>query len=222
MPDAGDEPAPSSMRLAILDDRALLNRALTLLLEQGDKDSTKPVPIEVVYAGPECESARELSPDAFVVAVDSQGLAGERMAVDLARDGHRVLLFGSPVDMMRVRSAFDAGVLGLVPATCSVDDLHAALGDVASGSLHMTPLVAGILAGVSRTPELSPRELETLQLYAAGLKLRTVAHRLGISPHTAKEYLDRVREKYAVVGRRARTRTELFREAQRDGFVGGE
>jgi DNA-binding CsgD family transcriptional regulator len=46
-----------------------------------------------------------------------------------------------------------------------------------------------------------------------------VANQLGISPHTAKEYLDRVRAKYAQVGRTARTRTELYVEANRDGLL---
>lgn len=44
---------------------------------------------------------------------------------------------------------------------------------------------------------------------------------MGISPHTAKEYLDRVRAKYQQVGRPARTRTELYAEASRDGLLPG-
>ena len=58
-----------------------------------------------------------------------------------------------------------------------------------------------------------------MRLYASGLKLTAVGHRMGISPHTAKEYLDRVRVKYANLGRDARTRTELYAEANRDGLL---
>lgn len=215
-----------TMRLAILDDRTLLSSGLTMLLEQGTVEQGTGSAIErqtpttqVVYSGPDCSQALLADPDVFVVAVDSAGIPGERIAVDLARDGRRVLMFGWPTDVARTRAAFDAGVLGLLPASSSVDDLHAALTDIDAGNFHVTPVVAGILAGFSRTPELSPREMETLQLYAGGLKLSAVASRLGISPHTAKEYLDRVREKYAQAGRQARTRTELFIEAQRDGFI---
>ena len=50
--------------------------------------------------------------------------------------------------------------------------------------------------------------------------MTAVARRLEISPHTAKEYLDRVRAKYAAVGREARTRTELYAAAQSDGLLG--
>ena len=213
------QPDPSPViRLAILDDRTLLRSGLALVLEQHASGS---LTTQVVYAGPDCGSARLANPDVFIVAVDSAGIAGERMAVDLAREGRRVLMFGTPLDLARARMSFDAGVLGLLPAPSTVEDLRAALVDASAGTFHVTPLVAGILANFSRTPDLSPRERETLQLYAGGLKLAAVAGRLGISPHTAKEYLDRVREKYAQVGRQARTRTELFIEAQRDGFVEG-
>ena len=79
--------------------------------------------------------------------------------------------------------------------------------------------LASILASTNDTPDLSPRELDALRLYASGLKLSAVAHRMGISPHTAKEYLDRVRAKYSQVGRPARTRTELYAAATRDGLL---
>lgn len=216
------------IRLALLDDRTLMRSAIALLLERGDGSEVSDavganpaaLPMQVVYAGTSCGQAREAQPDVFVVAIDTPGIAGEQMAVDLANEGRRVILFGSPTDHTRLRSAFDAGVLGFVPAASTVSDFQLALADAHAGSLHFTPLVAGIMTSVGKSPELSPREIETLRLYAQGLKLSAVAGRLGISPHTAKEYLDRVREKYEQVGRRARTRTELFIEAQRDGLIG--
>ena len=47
-------------------------------------------------------------------------------------------------------------------------------------------------------PNLSIQELSALRLYASGLKLDSVARRMNVSPATAKEYLDRVRAKYAM------------------------
>ncbi|MFM7146928.1 MAG: LuxR C-terminal-related transcriptional regulator [Actinomycetales bacterium] len=210
--------SPPVIRLAILDDRTLLRSGLAMLLEHSGNSSLL---TQVVYAGSDCGQARLANPDVVVVAIDTPGIPGERMAADLAREGRRVLLFGSPSDPTRIRATFDAGVLGLLPPASTVDDLHEAVTSVNAGDLHLNPAVVAILTGISRTPDLSPRELETLQLYASGLKLSAVAGRLGISPHTAKEYLDRVRDKYTQAGRQARTRTELFIEAQRDGFVEG-
>lgn len=69
-------------------------------------------------------------------------------------------------------------------------------------------------------PRLSDRERSVLVMYVSGLKMTSVARRLDISPHTAKEYLDRVRGKYVAVGRPAPTKVDLHREAMRDGLMG--
>lgn len=46
-----------------------------------------------------------------------------------------------------------------------------------------------------------------------------VAQRLGISVRTVNSYLDRVRIKYANVGRPARTKASLVARAIQDGLV---
>ena len=68
-------------------------------------------------------------------------------------------------------------------------------------------------------PELTDQEQRVLMLYASGLKMAAVARTLHISPYTAKEYIDRVRTKYANAGRPASTKLDLHREAVRDGYV---
>jgi len=49
-----------------------------------------------------------------------------------------------------------------------------------------------------------------------------VAQRLGIRARTVSTYLDRVRIKYANVGRAARTKTALVARAIEDGLVSPE
>jgi DNA-binding CsgD family transcriptional regulator len=68
-------------------------------------------------------------------------------------------------------------------------------------------------------PTLSDQERRALQLYASGLKMTAVAHTMNVSPHTAKEYIARVRAKYAAAARPARTKTDLYREAVRDHLL---
>lgn len=79
--------------------------------------------------------------------------------------------------------------------------------------------VGGRHTGDGGVPELTPRESEVLRLYAAGLPLRSVAQRVGVTEHTAREYLRRIRRKYALVGRPAPTKTHLFRRAVQDGHL---
>lgn len=76
-----------------------------------------------------------------------------------------------------------------------------------------------ILANTKDRPDLCIQETDALRLYAAGLTLVAVAHRMGIYLHTAKEYLDRVRRKYELIGRTARTRTELYVVESHDGIL---
>jgi len=67
--------------------------------------------------------------------------------------------------------------------------------------------------------KLSPREQEVLSLYASGLALKQVAYSLDITVHTAKEHIDRVRGKYATIGRPAVNKTELLMRAIEDGLI---
>ena len=69
--------------------------------------------------------------------------------------------------------------------------------------------------------QLANREREVLRLYAAGLPLKAVAERLGISYNTAKENITRIRVKYIEVGRPAPTKIDLLHRAIEDGLVDG-
>lgn len=133
--------------------------------------------------------------------------------------GIQVLLISAYDDAVAIRSGMHAGALGFVPKRVSRGQLMDALPTVARDELYLSVDLAPMLASAADTPDLSPRELDALRLYASGLKLSAVAHRMGISPHTAKEYLDRVRAKYQQVGCPARMRTELSAAASRDGLL---
>lgn len=68
-------------------------------------------------------------------------------------------------------------------------------------------------------PRLSAQETAVLVDYASGLKLETCARRAGIRPGTARQYLDRVKQKYLDAGRPARTKLELALRAREDGLL---
>jgi DNA-binding NarL/FixJ family response regulator len=163
------------------------------------------------------------SPDVAILDIDlGPGSTSVSHGVLALQDaGAKVLVISAFEDPPAVRSALVVGALGFVPKRVSVDALLEAIVTVARGELYLSVDLAAILAAAVETPNLSPRELDALRLYASGLKLSAVGHRMGISPHTAKEYLDRVRVKYANLGRAARTRTELYAEANRDGLLEG-
>ena len=202
--------------IAIIDDHELVREGLASLIT-GNDDSVG----HLVYCGDNPTQAAALAPAIALLDVDlgprSSSLAA--CVTELMEAGAKVLLISAFEDAVAVRDAMAAGALGFVPKRASVEVLREALETVSAGEFYLSVDLAAILASASETPELSPRELDVLRLYASGLKLSAVANQLGISPHTAKEYLDRLRAKYALVGRTARTRTELYVEARRDGLL---
>lgn len=62
---------------------------------------------------------------------------------------------------------------------------------------------------------------EVLELYAAGESAKRVALMLGLSIETVRDYISRIRQKYALSGRLTVTRIDLFGRAQGDGYLPG-
>jgi DNA-binding NarL/FixJ family response regulator len=130
-----------------------------------------------------------------------------------------VILISAFEEGASIREAVEAGAVGFVPKRVAPEELLEAVRTAARGELILTADLAAILANAANRPALSERERQALSLYASGLTVAEVAAHMGVSPHTAKEYIDRVRDKYTAVGRRARTRTELYAEASKDGML---
>jgi DNA-binding NarL/FixJ family response regulator len=210
------------MRLAIVDDHEMVREGLAaLLLADASRDGAGDVTL--VYVGADPRAVINVRPDVVLLDIDLGPAMPSitEFLPPIVAVGTHVLLISAFEEAPAIRRALRAGALGFVPKRVSSAELVEALQTVARGELYMSVDLANILANAPEAPGLSPRELDALRLYASGLKLAAVASRMGISPHTAKEYLDRVRAKYENVGRSARTRTQLFAEAQRDGFLTG-
>jgi len=202
-----------SITVAVVDDHELVREGLKVLLESTSR--------HVCYTGPDTWDALHQGPDVVLLDVDlgpDQPGIKERVAacVDL---GTRVLLISAFDDASSIRDGISAGALGFIPKRVTLEELASALDTVAAGELYLSADLASILSNALVRPDLSPRERDALSLYASGLTMNAVARRMGVSPHTAKEYIDRVRAKYAAVGRQARTRTELYAAATKDGVI---
>ena len=142
--------------------------------------------------------------------------------VELAAAGVAVVVVSAFADPRRVRESIAAGALGYVPKSENAAEIVRAVRAAARGEGHVTPALAAMLVADGQgdtVPALSPQERRALVLYASGLPLKSVARQLDISVETAKTYLTRVREKYAIAGREARTKIALHRRAVEDGLL---
>lgn len=68
-------------------------------------------------------------------------------------------------------------------------------------------------------PRLAPKELQILLDYVSGMTLKSAARRAGVSPNTAKDYLNRVKSKYRLAGRPAYTKIDLAHRVREDGLA---
>jgi DNA-binding NarL/FixJ family response regulator len=122
---------------------------------------------------------------------------------------------------LSVRAAMRAGALGYVLKDEKTSEVRTAIKAVAAGTDWISPRLAYILAAddAPDRPALSPQETRALQLYATGMPVKSVARRMAISEETVKQYVSRVREKYARAGRSAPTKLELYYRAVEDGHL---
>jgi DNA-binding NarL/FixJ family response regulator len=105
-----------------------------------------------------------------------------------------------------VLPAIEAGATGYLLKDAPRDDLLRAVRAAARGQAVLAPSVATRLMTRVRTPEagpLSQRELEVLELVAAGTTNREAAARLFISEATVKTHLLNVYAKLGVSDRAA-------------------
>ncbi len=139
----------------------------------------------------------------------------------LLERGARVLAFTAADNPTELRAASRAGVLGIVRKSESREVIIDAIRSAAAGgTVPTTEWAAAIDADpLLSSAGLSPKEREVLAHYASGDKSVTVAHRAGLSASTVAEYVRRIRHKYAMAGRPAHTKVDLYKRAVEDGIL---
>jgi DNA-binding NarL/FixJ family response regulator len=161
---------------------------------------------------------------AHVVLLDldlGDGTTVQRNVAAILAAGPAVLVLAASDKPVSVRAAMRAGALGYVLKNEETAQVRAAIKAVAAGEGWISPRLAYIFAtdDAPDRPELSPQETRALRLYATGMPMKSVARRMAISEETAKQYVGRVREKYARAGRAAPTKLDLYYRAVEDGHL---
>ncbi|MFK0012751.1 DNA-binding response regulator [Streptomyces sp. NPDC091027] len=139
------------------------------------------------------------------------------------RTGSRVLMISTVPDRSRIIEAIRAGADGYLTKDHDLPTLVAAVKDLAAGrGAHSAELAFACAYDDSPArPRLSPREREILLDYASGMTLKSAARRAGITVHTAKDYLDRVKAKYQQAGRPTYTKLDLAQRVREDSLDAG-
>lgn len=214
-----DEQIMSRITVALVDDHELVRLGLAVWIE-GQSQS-----IRVEGAAPSVCALRDSTAWAADIVLLDLNLGDdssvEQNITELLAAGSRVIVVSVDEAPAMVRRAVHAGALGYVPKSASAAEMVQAIEDVSQGGSYMTQTLALALLAEPQVdrPKLSPRELHTLQMYAGGMPLKSVALRLGISEGAVKSYVDRIREKYQKIGRDAPTKVDLYQRAVEDGYL---
>jgi DNA-binding NarL/FixJ family response regulator len=158
--------------------------------------------------------AQAVTPDVILMDLRMPGMDGVTAITELARRGvpARVLVLTTYDTDSYVLPAIEAGATGYLLKDAPRAELLRAVRAAAAGQAVLSPAVASRLMSQVRTPaadpaasgeQLSQRELEVLELVAAGTTNREIARRLFISEATVKTHLLHIYRKLAVSDRAA-------------------
>lgn len=200
---------------AVVEDHPLMRDALS-------RACTQVSGLTVAYQGASIDEVLALPepPDVVLLDLDlGSHVVSEADALRLMRRGSQVIVVSGLASPTTVRAMVRAGVAGLCSKRDDPANLTEAIRSVLAGQSWTTGELAAVLVRDPDRPDLSVQERRALELYASGLKLTAVARVMGVAPTTAKEYIERVRAKYAAIGRPAPTKAHLTLNAQHDGLL---
>lgn len=205
------------MSFIVLEDHPLLLSALVTQIRGLYPDD------QIAYEGKDVIAAAEFC-DANTIAIVDLDLGDNRSAAEvvaiIAAKGARILVVSALGQAETIQSVMISGAHGYMSKRANDAQFKEAIDAVKMGGDWMSPEVAGAIASIKTgRVNLSNQERKALVLYASGLKLETVARRMGLAPSTVKEYLDRVRAKYDATGLDARTRMDLYHAARSEGLL---
>lgn len=197
---------PEQIKVLIVDDHTVFAEGLRLLLERDPRMKVVGTAGNVSDA---IAAAHKTAPD--VVLMDQcigeeKGVAAIGRIREFAPHTAVIILTGAALED-DVAGAVEAGAAGVLEKVMRPAELVRAIERAREGENLFSPaIVAQAMRGRARrereageraraTAVLTPRERDVLALLAAGCDSKTIATRLGLSVHTARDHVQSVLEK---------------------------
>ncbi len=162
------------------------------------------------------ELYREKKPEVVIMDLRLPGKNGIETTALLVKEfpGAKVLIFTTYDGDEDIYRATQAGAFGYLLKSSPREELLAAVRALAKGERYMTAAISSRLAARVAGPDLSPRELEILQLLGRGLSNKEIGAQLFISEDTVKRHISNLFVKLKV-----NDRAQATAEAIRRGFI---
>jgi DNA-binding NarL/FixJ family response regulator len=216
---------PEPLGIAVVDDHDIIHTGIAGRCAQADP------PIKVLSAHLTAESFLEMHPgprpglSAVVLDLELRSRQTDFEALAAIVDaGHTVIVYSHVENDEVILRCLDVGAVTYLAKSEGQHHLIDAIRAAESVEPYVGPRMAGAIWSDATTgrPGLSQRELEVLSAWFQTESKEVVASRLHLSPATVKTHLQRIRAKYAAVGRPAPTKAKLVARAVQDGLVSVE
>ena len=210
------------IRVLLADDHEIVRLGLRAILE-GAEDIE--VVVEVATAEAAIDAAARGGIDVilmdlrFGAGIEGTRVMGGAEATRAIRQGDnppKILVVTNYDTDADILGAIESGAVGYLLKDAPPAELLAAVRSAADGDSALSPVVADRLMTRVRTPRtsLTPRELEVLQLVAAGASNRQIGQDLMLSEATVKSHLVHIYDKLGV-----RSRTSAVAAAREQGVL---
>ena len=201
--------ASDEIKVLIADDHPLFRFGLRALLEA---ESGTAVIGEATSGEEAVNMAASLQPDVILMDINMPGINGiEATRHILAENPNANILVLTMFDDDTVFAAIRAGARGYLLKGSEGEETLRAIRAVAGGEAIFNPNIAERLmqhfanepptAVATPFPDLTPRELEVLQLIAQGLTNNAIAEKLVLSPKTVRNQVSTIFSKLQVANR---------------------
>ncbi len=211
------------VRVLLVDDHRMFREGIRKRLEE-EADMT--VVGEAASAEEAVSQVRQLSPDVVVLDIRLPGVTGVEVARRLREERPKIrilVLSGYDFDQY-VRAMVRVGINGYMVKDSPQDDLVHAIREVAAGGAVLPSQIASKVlrqrsmssasARAGLLAELTPREIEVVELMHNGLRNIDIAIRLSISPRTVENHVGSI---FAKLG--AASRAEAIRMALEKNLI---
>ena len=200
---------PSIFRIVIADDHALVRGGLVQLVKLVEEN------VEIVETNDfqtTLDFLTEGNPvDLLLLDLLMPGMSGMDGIKQICKDWPEVpvIVVSAREHVAAIRSALAAGAMGYIPKTSSPDVMMSAIKLVLSGGVYVPPHVLGaglLIDNLEQTntvesfgnsleqgyAQLTPRQVEVLDLMALGKPNRDIANDLGLNVGTVKMHSSRI------------------------------
>lgn len=195
--------------MIVVDDHELFRRGLIGLLEERGIE----IAGEAALAADAIRQAADIGPCVVLMDLSMPGMSGIAAMQRLAATAPlaRALALTVLADDQHVIEALLAGACGYLLKDAPIDQIVEGIRAASRGECMISPRIASRLVNRLREPhngepaltggELTPRELEVLQLLARGMDNSEIAQVLYLSQHTIKNHVSSILIKLQVENR---------------------